>query len=355
MLLKISSETGKIIEQYSLSDLDKKEIDLENWMADHLNTLVKNLSMWKIARETPSRSEADIIALDEEGNTIIFELKRESADYRSIGQIFSYYTNIATLDYDELEKMAREHYDEANLDLADRHYIEFNLSNPLEKSEFNNESYLFVVAEKASDKLWDIITFLRSRYKIPIGFIQFEVYNEEGDILIYFDGSDAEKMIGEYEYEEDENIGIDSDEIYFWYNTDNQNEEVQNKHDKIFEMGVAATYGPIRYGNKLKRASKGDHVFAYANKEGIRAYGIVNGKWDGKEVGDDQEKLTTDFPAYHLPVKWKVVLSKEDAIRPDEIQEMGYKGFRGTFRRIRDGAFAQRLLSRMNSRANSTK
>ncbi|MBD3228275.1 MAG: hypothetical protein GF329_08795 [Candidatus Lokiarchaeota archaeon] len=348
MLLKISSDTGKILQQYSLSDLNKKEVDLENWMANHLTILIKNLSVWKIGQETPSKREADIIALDEEGNTCIFELKRESADYRSIGQIFSYYADIATMDYTKLEEIAREHYDEKDLDLAARHYIEFNLSKPLDQNEFNSKSYLFVVAEKASDRLWNIIDFLRTRYNIPIGFIQFEVFNEDENILVYFDCLDAEKMIGEYDYPEE--IDRDDKEVYFWYNTDNENEKVGNKHDEIFNLSVAATYGRIKYGEKLKRATIGDHVFAYANKEGIRAYGVVTGEWNCKEVEKDTKRVTSEHPEYHLPVEWKIVLSKKHAIKIDEIRQMGYQGFRGTFRRIRDREFIDRLLNRIRSR-----
>lgn len=352
MLLKISLKRKEVLEKSSLKSMGKKEIDLENWMAEHLHSLLKNLEMWRIHQETTSKSEADIIALDKEGNTIIFELKRESADYKSIGQIFSYWVKIANMNYEELEKIAKNHYKDNSIELNIKHFQEFNLRNVISKEDFNEKSYLLVVAESASDNLWNIISFLRSRYGIPLGFIKFEVYDSDKDILIYFDTSDAEKMIGEDESDDYEDEVVDEEERYFWYNTDNQNEEIRHKHDMIFKIGVAATYGPISYGEKLKRAKIGDHIFAYANKEGIRAYGLVTGEWDGREVPNGEEKLVTNFPAYHLPVEWKIVLSKEEAIRPDEIIDLGYYGFRGTFRRIHDMEFIKKLMAKIETRNN---
>lgn len=354
MLLKISSE-GKpdIIEKEPLESLGKYEKDLENWLSQRLDLLLDGYQLWAIHQERPARSEADIIALDDEGNTFILELKRGKADHQAVGQLFNYWTTVAKMNYKDLERIARKHYGNGELELCWKHRQKFNLKKPIEKEKFNQESRLFVVAERTNENLWDMITFLRSRFKIPIAFIKFDVYRLGDELVIHFDTSDASELLDEITGEE----AVSAEELYedreryFWYNTNKQHLDLLNfQHEEVFKLGVAATYGPRIYGEKLTQAKKGDHVFAYTNGEGIRAYGKVTQKWNGKKVGSGEEAVTRGWNEYHLPVSWEIVVSKKDAISPDEIRYLGYSNFRGTFRRIRDTEFAKNVRKMIESR-----
>ena len=143
----------------------------------------------------------------------------------------------------------------------------------------------------------------------------------------------------------------ESGERYFWYNTDKEHLKPHSIHDNVFKMDVAATYGAPSYGEKLAPAHKGDWVFAYANGEGVRAYGKVVEKWNGKNVVDAAKSITKyKNEEYHLPVRWEKVLTKENAVKPDEIRVLGYNNFRGTFRRIYDLKFARKLKDEITSR-----
>lgn len=353
MLLRISSKGQNVIDREPLESLGKYEKDLENWMAKHLNLLLDGYELWTIHQERPAKSEADIIALDYEGNTVIFELKRGKADHRAIGQLFDYWTTVAEMKYDDLEQIARRHYENERLELYWEHYKRFNLRKRIEIEEFNKASRLFVVAERANENLWDMISFLRDRFKIPIAFIKFDVYRlEDEEMVLHFDTSDASDLLDEITGE----VEVITEELYeekerwFWYNTNKEYLDPSSVHQKVFKMGVAATYGPGIFGEKLAQAKKGDHVFAYANGEGIRGYGKVIQEWNGKTVGTEEEAVRRDGNEYHLPVHWEIVLGKEDAVRPDEIRALGYNNFRGTFRRIRDTEFAKKLQREMNAR-----
>lgn len=354
MLLRISSKGNDVIENEPLESLEKYEKDLENWMAENLNLLFDSYPLWTIHQERPARSEADVIALDDAGNTFIFELKREQADYRSIGQLFNYWTTIAKMEYDELERRAKKYHENDRLDLSFEHFHFFNLKKPIEKEKFNQESRLFVVAEKTNEKLWDIITFLRSRFKIPIAFIKFDVYRLGDELVLHFDTSDASELLDVITGEEESRIEemYEDRERYFWYNTNKHNLDPPDLHEKTFKLSVAATYGPKIYGDKLAQAKKGDHVFAYANGEGIRAYGKVTQKWNERKVGPEEEAVIRDGNEYHLPTSWEIVLPKEAAIKPDEIRALGYNNFRGTFRRIWNSEFAKKLKEQMELRAH---
>jgi hypothetical protein len=352
MLLKISSEgRPDIIEKESLGSLGKIEKDLENWMSKRLDLLLDNYQLWTIHQERPAKREADIIALDDQGNTFIFELKRGTADHKAVGQLFNYWTMIAKMKYEDLEQKAREYYQQNQLELRWEHRKEFNLTRPFEEKEFNQKSHLFVVAETSNENLWDMIKFLRGRFQIPIAFIKFDVYRLGTETIIHFDTSDATELLNEItgEAETQQEELYKDEERYFWYNTNSHNLEPE-QHGKTFELKVAATYGPRIYGEKLARAEIGDHVFAYSNSEGIRAYGIVTGKWNGRKVGIDEQAVRSDRKEYHLPTEWKVVLSKEESIPPDVIRSFGYNNFRGTFRRIWNAKFARELKKLIESK-----
>lgn len=360
MLLKISSRGEVIIEKEPLESLGKMEKHVEKWMEKNLDRLIDRIELLPIHVERPAKSEADIIALDSEGNTCIFELKRGKADHKAVGQLFNYWTNIAEMRYDKLQEMALAHlkkegFKEENFDLSVKHLIHFNLKKKIEKEKFNQESRLFVVAEEANESLWKMIIFLRERFKIPIAFIKFEIYRlltgRDEELVLHFDTSDANKLWDEITKEEAlaEELYQDKERSW-WYNTNKAHLDPEHIHDEVFNMGVVATYGPKIYGEKLVDAIRGDHVFAYATGEGIRAYGNVTQKWNGKPVGPKEKALAKDRREYHLPVRWEIVLQKEEAIRPDEIRNLGYNNFRGTFRRIWNSEFAKNLISYMASR-----
>ena len=217
---------------------------------------------------------------------------------------------------------------------------------------------MLVVAEKANENLWKIISFLRDRFRIPLGFVKFETYRlkaaNSDELVIHFDTSDADMLLNQITGEDETLLGEiyeQSKDRYFWYNTDKDHLDPSDIHDKVFKLEVAATYGPAKYGEKLASAHKGDYIFAYANGEGIRAFGRATGEWNGKSASD-ASKTVTDDPGseYHLPVNWEMVLTKENAIRPDEIRALGYNNFRGTFRRIYDTEFTKKLRREIDAR-----
>lgn len=358
MLLKITlgGETS-VIEEEPLETLEKYEKHLELWLSKNLDRLMDGIRLWTIHREKQGKSEPDVVALDDRGNTFIFELKRGKADYEAVGQLFNYWSTIAKMDYDNLLKMGARYHNRSDFNLSIEHSKYFGLKKPLEKEKFNKESRLIAVSEEADASLLNIITFLRENYRVPLSFVRYKTYRmKEGsndELIIHFDNADTDKLLNQITGEDaivDSEVYDDNAERFFWYNTDKDHLDYPSEHDKIFKIGVAATYGPASYGEKLASAKKGDKVFAYANGEGIRAYGTVAEKWNGKSIPETGEAAIRNFPQYHLPVDWERVLDKEKAIRPDEIRARGYNNFRGTFRRIYNPEFVNELKKEINSR-----
>lgn len=62
---------------------------------------------------------------------------------------------------------------------------------------------------------------------------------------------------------------------YHLLNTNKSRLEGDNDGTAIYDIGVAATFGPEEYGEKLEPISEGDFILSYVNGVGYRAVGRV--------------------------------------------------------------------------------
>ena len=121
---------------------------------------------------------------------------------------------------------------------------------------------------------------------------------------------------------------------------------------QVYSHGVTVTYGPQKFGDKLKPMEPGDVVFHWVDKVGVRAVGGVTGYWDGKAVNGD-ERVYPSHTEYHLPTRWLVVLDEDDAITSSEVKEItGRKHPQGTRQEISDSKYnVERLQEVIRGRA----
>ena len=73
------------------ADLGKMEKDLEDLMATHLlDVLFEGAALMPIFRQRSQQAEADLYALDQAGDLVIFELKRGFAGPDAMLQVLRY-------------------------------------------------------------------------------------------------------------------------------------------------------------------------------------------------------------------------------------------------------------------------
>lgn len=343
MLLEVDSDVVETADDSSLPAIGKYEKELEEWLAENLDELYDNVPLWTIHQERTARAEADIIALDDAGNLFLFELKREEADYKAIGQLLSYTSNVSQWNYDDLEEKTRQYHSLGSQNtLRGMHKEEFGLKHPLEKEEFNKEIRLIIVGERADSNLKNIIEFLRENYSVPATFVGFSVHELSDDTkVIYFNTKEADRLIEITTEESEKHIEKEGERKVWWANTNKKSAE--DIHDYIFEEEIVASYGPEKFKNKLEKAEEGDKVFAYVVKSGIRAMGTI-------QKGEVQSEKIEGHTRYSRPVNWDVILPSDDPIRADEIRGLGYENFRGTFRKIHNQDFVEKLSETMQAR-----
>lgn len=191
MLYKLKSTDGRFdnIEPVEFSDFSSfgnLEKDLENLIADNiLEKLYENESLMPIFQERQHQEEADVYALNENGELIIFELKRGTASVDAMHQILRYAQNAGQWTYNTLQKKYRVYSNSHDAILNTTHQEDFNLERPLDEKQFNIRQHLVVIGSAADQSLMDAVKYWKSQ-GLSIDFLPYRVYQFGNDKFFEF-------------------------------------------------------------------------------------------------------------------------------------------------------------------------
>lgn len=184
MLYKLGSSDGKFnkLEPVSFKDFSSfgnLEKDLEELVAKSiLDVLFEDASLLPILQERQYQAEADIYALNEKGELIIFELKRGVAGEGAVQQALRYAQDSGQWTYATLQNKYQQYTGE-NVDLNKAHQEAFNLEHSLDAKEINNKQHLFIIGSAADDSLINAVAYWKNK-GISIDFLPYRIY-ELGD------------------------------------------------------------------------------------------------------------------------------------------------------------------------------
>ena len=184
MLYKLGSSNGKFdkLEPVAFKDFasfENLEKDLEELIAKSiLDILFEDSSLMPIFQERQYQAEADIYALNEKGELIIFELKRESASEGAVHQALRYAQESGQWSYAKLQEKFRK-YADIEVDLTIAHQEAFNLEHALDAKEINTKQHLLVIGSAADDSLINAVDYWKKQ-GISIEFLPYRIY-ELGD------------------------------------------------------------------------------------------------------------------------------------------------------------------------------
>ncbi|HEV3038193.1 MAG TPA: hypothetical protein VHA33_10495 [Candidatus Angelobacter sp.] len=110
MLYKLSPSIDRLepLKFLDFAQTQAVEKQLENLIADHLlETLYEGDPLLSFFQERSRQEEADIYALDRQGDLVVFELKRIGAGRGALEQLFRYVEQASAWDYFELNRKIR--------------------------------------------------------------------------------------------------------------------------------------------------------------------------------------------------------------------------------------------------------
>ncbi len=287
MLYKLKKTGNKFVAMdplpFSKISLEK---ELEDLMAQNLwDVLFESSSLMPIYQEHVLQPEADICALNEQGDVFLFELKRSKAQAGAVHQALRYCEKAGRLRYDDLEKLLRTYRNNKELDLQTEHKLEFQLENPLDKSKFNTKQHLIIVGSAGDRELVRNVDFWKSK-GLSLDFIPYRIYHISGEDYFEFFSRP---------YDEHSNPAVIKG-VIFDTNKSYNSESIWY----MCEGSRVAAFGSVK--GIVHSLNRKDIVFLYHKGKGIVAAGEV--KSDVKE--DKQED------ARYRDIQWLTPVPKRD-------------------------------------------
>jgi hypothetical protein len=254
------------------------EKNLEDLLSQNLwDVLFEGSQLMPIFQERSWQPEADIYALNELGDLVIFELKRAHADGGAVHQALRYCEKAGRYGYEKLEEMLRTYRKGRPVDLQQEHQIGFELEHPLDRSAFNRTQHLIIVGSAGDDELIRNVDYWKSK-GISLSFIPYRVYRIANEDYFEFFS---------LPYDQHSNPGLAKGVIF--------DTNLSYNEDSIWYMcdgNRVAAFGDIK--GIVHSLSKGDIVFLYHKGRGIVAAGEVK--------SDVKEDVPAD--AMYRDLKW---------------------------------------------------
>jgi len=177
MLYRIDIDENALspLEFSDFTSFGKNEKQLENLIADNiLTTLFEDTPLMPIFQERKLQSEADIYALNEHGDLVIFELKRGSAGSDAVQQILKYSQTAGQWSYYELQTKYSK-YTKSDKDLSEMHRDAFGLEEKLTVKDFNKKQQLIVIGNAADEYLVSSVDYWKKN-GINIDFLPYRIF-----------------------------------------------------------------------------------------------------------------------------------------------------------------------------------
>ncbi len=338
-IYRVNLDSNELTPLYprSSSSLQVKEKRIENWMVEQPGLLFSNPEAVKIiAQEVSGEAIADLLAIDSQGNLIIIEIKRDSSDRGTIGQILDYAARLALWDYDDFDRRWQKHPKSDKRDLFES-FKEFADNPDFDKRDFLQERRLFILATSEDEDMKRIIDWLHKKYQVPIDFVPFQFYEDNGKLLLEISKINIEPLPQKEEWSGD------------WFFNTNETYS-QGAYTKMFKESVIAVYGYKTGSEILNRPKVGERVFTYVNRYGIAAVGtVVKGESFSCNTVFDREGERE----FHRSVSWESIVDLENAIPTAKTSQWGYNlPVKATLCRIYNSTVAERIAEELKKRAN---
>lgn len=170
----------------------QEEATLENHLIKADGAEIGGVKLLYIGRQgSPQEGGVfDILAVDENGDVVIVELKRGKSPRHIVSQALEYASGIRKESYDELNKRYREFVqtrseeieDHETRSLQEAHEDYFDLDFSISKREFNASQRLILVATEFDDVSLNMADFLRE-HSIDAICVEYEAYATENQEL----------------------------------------------------------------------------------------------------------------------------------------------------------------------------
>jgi hypothetical protein len=150
------------------------ESTLENSLASDLSLIEPGLML--IGRQVPTSygKYIDLLAIDQSGDLLIIELKRDKTPREVVAQTLDYASWVEALSYDEVAEIYSENHEGQTLEQGFVDNFGVSLSEKI-----NQKHRLIVVAADLDSSSERIINYLNENYGVPINTVFFRYFKDD--------------------------------------------------------------------------------------------------------------------------------------------------------------------------------
>lgn len=302
-----------------LTPAKRKPLDLETkietWVADDL-TLI-GVDGLVIGRQiaTDHGKFIDILAMDEDGNLVIIELKRDRSPRDIVAQVLDYASWVRRLSTGDVHALAQT----LDLSLAKSYSDKFGTSLP---QTLNASHQMVVVASEVDEGTKRIIEYLSEEHDVGINAAFFNVFEADNREWLTTDA-----LLDQEEVKDRAVKKAQAPWSGYYYVTGGAEED--RPWADMRDHGFFTASGKQFFTKRLDQLSVGDKVFYYQKKNGYLGYGLIASEKlaatdftlaDGRQLVEVLPKsyLTEnagdpDNCAYVVGVDWQKTVPVNDA------------------------------------------
>ncbi|CUK00970.1 hypothetical protein PH7735_02395 [Shimia thalassica] len=304
----------------SLIEAKRKGLDLEEkiekWVSEDLSLI--GVDGFVIGRQiaTDHGKYIDVLAMDESGNLIIVELKRDKSPRDIVAQVLDYASWVCRLTTSDVHRISQN---VMSVPLSTAYREKFGASLP---QSLNTSHQMFVVASSVDEGTRRIIEYLSEEHDVGINASFFNIFEAEGREWLT-----TENLLDQEEVKDRSEKKVRAPWSGYYYVTGGAEED--RPWAELRDYGFFTASGGQHYTGKLDKLSVGDKVFYYQKKNGYLGYGLVTAtKTPASEYELlDGQKLTDALPrdyllgsqedpekcAYVVGVEWKSTVDINNA------------------------------------------
>jgi len=160
-------------------DAEHFESTLEDWLEKNSDKILEDSRVLVIGRQvrTSLGGYIDLLGVDNHGDLVIVELKRDRTPRETVAQALEYASYIAELDFDKLEDICRSYTNDETLNLTEHHRDHFSPESNIAVS-FNKDQRLVLVGQQISPGIKKTAHFLGSK-GVRVTCVEFTYFQSE--------------------------------------------------------------------------------------------------------------------------------------------------------------------------------
>lgn len=267
--VRIWNITNNEIKKIDFSPLESEE-RLEDILSKDISILGDEYLVIGRQLMSPYGKTLDLLAINQEGNLTVIELKKDKTPRDVVSQVLDYASWIKDLSYDEIKSMCEEYYPGQKFEsmFEDK----FGITPP---EKINQEHDMLIVSSRLNNETERILNYMSDSYNVPINAVFFRIFRDNGtEFLCRSWLIDPTEVIEKSSKSVSQNKGEDWNGKDFVVNIDDNKSGVSTWSD-CQQYGFISAMGGKWYTNTLNQLFIGARVFAMIPNKGYVGVGIV--------------------------------------------------------------------------------